>query len=140
MIKKFNRPEIISGQGYGLAADIWSIGVFAYEMAEGEPPYMDESPIQAMALIQNCPAPRLTDPSLWSDEFNNFITVCLQKNPNRRPPADKLLQHRFLKMACEPQELVPAIKKVIIRKSRKLDQTASDIDARSLVRGDESIL
>lgn len=32
-------PQIIHGEGYSFAADLWSIGVFFYEMVCGELPF-----------------------------------------------------------------------------------------------------
>ena len=35
-------PEIMEGKGYGLEADIWSLGVIFYEMVCGKLPYGDD--------------------------------------------------------------------------------------------------
>ena len=36
-------PEMVKGQQmYDSKVDVWSFGIFVVELAEGEPPYLDE--------------------------------------------------------------------------------------------------
>ena len=80
-----------------LQADIWSLAITAIEMAVGEPPHCDVHPMRAIFLIPQAAPPTLPDPENWSDDFNDFLKVCLVKDPSKRPSAEYLLtNHPFI--------------------------------------------
>eukprot|EP00753_Platysulcus_tardus_P005750 PLAT13678.1.p1 GENE.PLAT13678.1~~PLAT13678.1.p1 ORF type:complete len:538 (+),score=248.35 PLAT13678.1:22-1635(+) len=89
-------PEVIQESSYDSKADIWSLGITAIEMAEGEPPYSNIHPMRAIFMIPSRPPPTLTTPSSWSADFNDFIALCLNKDASARPSAKTLLEHPFL--------------------------------------------
>eukprot|EP01090_Pellita_catalonica_P017912 TRINITY_DN5569_c0_g1_i1.p1 TRINITY_DN5569_c0_g1~~TRINITY_DN5569_c0_g1_i1.p1 ORF type:complete len:375 (+),score=56.52 TRINITY_DN5569_c0_g1_i1:318-1442(+) len=90
-------PEVIQEVGYDVKADIWSLGITAIEMAEGEPPYSDIHPMRAIFMIPSRAPPKLKEPSKWSPDFNDFVSKCLTKNAADRPSANDLLRHPFVK-------------------------------------------
>lgn len=53
--------------------------------------------MRAIFMIPNSDPPTLPDPSKWSADFNDFLKVCLVKNPEKRPTATQLLKtHPFI--------------------------------------------
>ena len=52
-------PEQITGRDYDTKVDIWSLGIVLIELAEGDPPFINESPLRAMFMVQTSPEPRL---------------------------------------------------------------------------------
>lgn len=104
-------PEVITGDLYDTKVDIWSLGIMAMEMAEGEPPYMDLAPLTALRLIVVDGIPALNE-SKWSCEFRNFVSSCLMIKVEQRATATTLLRHEFLKKACCQEEIAKVIKKV----------------------------
>mmetsp|Transcript_17284 Transcript_17284/g.34669 ORF Transcript_17284/g.34669 Transcript_17284/m.34669 type:complete len:580 (+) Transcript_17284:164-1903(+) len=97
-------PELIRGQDYGCEVDIWSLGITAIEMAEGEPPMMREPPLRALLMITVKPAPKLKKPERYSEIFSHFLACCLKTNPAERPSAEQLLMHPFIAGASSNEE------------------------------------
>jgi len=113
-------PELIQGLDYDAKVDIWSLGVLAIEMAEGEPPYMDYPPLRALFMITTQGLPPLKDRD-WSEAFVDFVTICTMREPNDRPTASNLLDHPFLTKACSTSEILRLAEAARKLKKMKMD-------------------
>ena len=89
-------PEVISQNSYDSKCDIWSLGITCIEMAEGEPPYSEIRTFLVMKKIISNPPKGLTNPKLWSKDFNDFVSLCLTFDPLKRPSAKNLIKHSFI--------------------------------------------
>ena len=117
-------PELIQEGKCTRKTDIWSLGIAAIEMAEGEPPYHNINPISAMSIIESRPPSGLSDPNLWSPEFNSFVTMCLQLDPKHRPSTTELLAHPFI-LKSKGREIIAKLvkeKQLFIENKKLLDK------------------
>ena len=94
-------PELVVGAKYDGKVDIWSLGIVALEMAEGEPPNLRETPMKTLFITATGPPPALGEKGKWSQEFNTFVERCLTKEQDARPSAEQILRDPFMVMVPE---------------------------------------
>ncbi|KAG2491852.1 hypothetical protein HYH03_009808 [Edaphochlamys debaryana] len=107
------RPEENKEKGtlaYTTAVDIWAVGVLAYELLVGFPPFVAENRGQghpghdsagAAFLAAFATRKTLSFPSSASAGARDFISAALAERPEERPTAQALLRHAWLTAALE---------------------------------------
>ncbi|XP_067265787.1 myosin-IIIb isoform X2 [Chanodichthys erythropterus] len=97
-------PEVIACEqqydySYDARCDVWSLGITAIELADGDPPLAEMHPVKALFKIPRNPSPTLRHPEHWCRSFSHFIAQCLIKDFETRPSVTHLLEHPFIKQA-----------------------------------------
>uniref|UniRef100_A0A8C6KCH2 Mitogen-activated protein kinase kinase kinase 3 n=1 Tax=Nothobranchius furzeri TaxID=105023 RepID=A0A8C6KCH2_NOTFU len=91
-------PEVISGEGYGRKADVWSLGCTVVEMLTEKPPWAEFEAMAAIFKIATQPTNPLL-PSHISDQARDFVRGIFVE-AKRRPSAEELLRHPFSQILC----------------------------------------
>uniref|UniRef100_A0A1I7Z4I8 mitogen-activated protein kinase kinase n=1 Tax=Steinernema glaseri TaxID=37863 RepID=A0A1I7Z4I8_9BILA len=91
-------PERIERKdAYDVRSDVWSFGLSLVELARGVHPYADVGhEFQLLSAIVEQPAPVVSTDEGFSDLFVDFVTLCLNKNPEHRPKYPTLLKHQYI--------------------------------------------
>ncbi|XP_050391989.1 dual specificity mitogen-activated protein kinase kinase 4 isoform X1 [Patella vulgata] len=88
----------VSSKGYDIRSDVWSLGITLTEVATGKFPFKKwNSVFDQLTQVVQGPPPRIQDDIRFSEEFKNFVSLCLTKEERQRPKYTKLLEHPFIK-------------------------------------------
>eukprot|EP00899_Mesostigma_viride_P025158 jgi/Mesvir1/5827/Mv00622-RA.3 len=103
LIHSANRRSANAGppQPYTCKVDTWAVGILAYEMLTGVPPFevASESNTAALILWTDVPINGVW-PAHMSVEAISFIKLALRKMPDSRPSATEMLYHPWFTKYC----------------------------------------
>jgi serine/threonine-protein kinase 24/25/MST4 len=92
-------PEIFtSNRSYDYQADIWSLAITAMELTTGKPPNHHLPHMKFLFHTAQKPPPTLPA-GQFSKEFEQFLQVCLVKDPNARATLADVMKLDFIKNA-----------------------------------------
>eukprot|EP01126_Amoeba_proteus_P054861 TRINITY_DN6770_c0_g1_i8.p1 TRINITY_DN6770_c0_g1~~TRINITY_DN6770_c0_g1_i8.p1 ORF type:complete len:797 (+),score=195.13 TRINITY_DN6770_c0_g1_i8:77-2392(+) len=90
-------PEILKGEKYGKPVDLWAIGVIAYVMMAGFPPFEGENDAEIfssiLSLTYEFPSPEWNN---YSQESKHFVRSLIIDHPSVRLTAVEALEHPFI--------------------------------------------
>lgn len=115
-------PEVVTRKEYGRKVDIWSLGIMAIEMIEGEPPYLTESPLRALWLIATNGTPAIKDEGALTSVFKDFLYFALKVDPEKRASAHDLLKHEFMRQCADLAQLSPLVRSARLARAEEKRQ------------------
>jgi serine/threonine protein kinase len=91
---EYAAPEVLLGEAYSQACDVWSLGVVCYLMLSKQRPFWHEDTAQLIQLItkeKHKHTYRASAWKRWSLHARGFIDACLVKCPEQRSDCDALI-------------------------------------------------
>ena len=105
----FMSPEILKGDKYGFAADVWSLGCVAYELTTLRQPFtafnmdgLKRKILTSQPAGFNRPGKEgEEDALLYGEGWRSIVRSMLRKAPEDRPSANELLSGQYMSAAAE---------------------------------------
>jgi serine/threonine protein kinase len=89
-------PERLEGKSYSYDSDVWSLGLTLVTLANAKMPFDTTDGFWGLAArLRDGPMPSL-DTTRFSPEIRDFVSRCLQRDPDIRASVAELLTHPWI--------------------------------------------
>lgn len=113
---EYSAPELYLGRQVGPPADIYALGILAFESLTGHVPFRAGRYVDVLRMQAERPAPSLTaELPVISDQIDGLVRAMMEKSPAKRPAAAdvaracRLISGRASAPAQRPRERTPRV-------------------------------
>lgn len=111
--QSYMAPERLEGKTYAAQSDVWSLGLTLLELVLGRYPFHPEelktrtgalrepTLFELLNFIVTRPPPHVPSDRGFSEDFQDFIRMCLMKDEKMRPTPSSLRNHPWIQKAEE---------------------------------------
>lgn len=106
-------PEVLEGS-YNLKCDVWSVGVIAYMLLSGSPPFSGKTDAETLQAVRS--GRWRFNENQWrfiSLPAKSFIRACLERSLNKRPSSEEALLHPWFAKLLFGNENIPLASQVL---------------------------
>lgn len=101
----YKPAEIVNKSLHGLKSDIWAVGAICWFLSLQYTPFYLDNYEKDLVAYKKFLRPRTSDESEnhkfffnreTSNKLRNFVKICMEIDPNKRPSCQELLEHPFI--------------------------------------------
>ncbi|XP_059504867.1 serine/threonine-protein kinase Nek9 isoform X2 [Stegostoma tigrinum] len=89
-------PELCQGEKYNFKSDIWAVGCVLFELLTLTRTFDATNPLNLCVKIVKGTRTMDVDPTVYSEAMRSIVLECLDKDPEKRPAANEILNQPII--------------------------------------------